>query len=322
MLEQDTLKNIRNKNIADILQVLRSEQVCTLSRLTEKTEGGLTTVKKCVQQAMDYSMIIKSDIADSTGGRKASRYLLNPEYQYFLMVFIDNKNLLCKAYNFNYELVDESSEYFEMNGFFNCFYTSVDSYIRKYNIGTICLSLSCIVKDGVILDWYYNPRLNGFDIKGDIESRYDLNVIVQNDMKLTVIGESSRGINNISTMQFGHNGIGVGEMINGRVVEGFSGFAGEVSYFDDIRKSIKGVGYFAKIVRNVIICTNPEIIVFYQSDSQKQFNSIFNSAIKNLPSYAVPKFEVSDDYIGSMIKGFKLLIDKYGYFRKREKNYE
>ena len=71
LIEQSTLKNIRNKNMADILQVLREKGASSLSRLEESIDGGLTTVKKCVQQAMDYGMILEGDIADSTGGRKA-----------------------------------------------------------------------------------------------------------------------------------------------------------------------------------------------------------------------------------------------------------
>ena len=99
-MEQDTLKNIRNKNLSDILQILRKESACTLSQLTEKTDGGLTTVKKCIQQAMDYGMVLEGDIADSTGGRKAKQYLLNADYQYFLMLIVDNNNLICRIYNF------------------------------------------------------------------------------------------------------------------------------------------------------------------------------------------------------------------------------
>lgn len=86
LLEQDTLKNIRNKNLSDILQVLRNKGACSLSELTENTDGGLTTVKKCVLQAIDYGMIIEGDVADSTGGRKAKQYLINDKYNIFYLL--------------------------------------------------------------------------------------------------------------------------------------------------------------------------------------------------------------------------------------------
>jgi len=321
LVEQDILKNIRNKNLSDILQIFRKESVCTLSQLTEKTDGGLTTVKKCIQQAMDYGMVIEGDIADSTGGRKAKQYLLNTDYQYFLMFIVDNNDLICRIYNFNYDKIEETHTHFEMNGFLNCVYSNVDSALKKYDIGTICISMPCVVKDGKILDWYYNHSLEHFDLKSNLEEKYKKNIIVQNDMKLTVIGESTQNrqnTKNIVTIQFGHNGIGVGEMANGHLLEGSAGFAGEVGYINDLRKNIMGISYPAKIVRNAIVFLNPEVIVFYKSDRQNQFERIFDTAVSGLPQYAVPRFEISGNYKDSIITGFLSLISKYGFFKKAE----
>ena len=318
LVEQDTLKNIRNKNLSDILQIMRNESACTLSQLTEKTEGGLTTVKKCIHQAMDYGMVIEGDIADSTGGRKAKQYLLNPDYQYFLIFIVDNNNLICRTYNFSFAKVEESNTYFEMNEFLNCVYFNIDCALKKYDVGTICISMPCVIKNGKILDWYYNQSLKGFDLKLKLEEKYKKNIIVQNDMKLTVIGESMhnrKNIKNIVTVQFGHNGIGMGEMVNGHLLEGNSGFAGEVGYVNDIRKNIMGISFPAKVVRNSIIYLNPQIIVFYKSERQNEFKHIFDSAIRGLPDYSIPEFEVSENYSGSIIDGFISLINKYGYFK-------
>lgn len=321
LVEQDTLKNIRNKNLSDVLQVLRNKGACSLAELTENTDGGLTTVKKCVFQAMELGMIIEGDIAESTGGRKAKQYLINEKYQYFLFIIIDNNELLFKIYNYKFECAESYSVIFEMDKFLFTLYRNIDRIKSKYALGTICLSLPCVVKNGVILDWYYNQNMNGFDLKSDLESKYKLNTIVQNDMKLTVIGESAesrQNSKNIVTVQFGHNGIGVGEMANGHLLEGSSGFAGEVGYINDFQKNVMSISYPAKIVRNAIVFLNPEVIVFYMSDKQNQFRQIFDTAVNNLPYYAVPRFEVADDYADSIIDGMLALINKYGYFKKVE----
>lgn len=321
MVEKDTLKNIRNKNLSDILQVLRVKGACSLAEITENTDGGLTTVKKCVFQAMDYGMIVEGDIADSTGGRKAKQYLINEKYQYLLFLIIDNNHLIFRIHNFKFECVESYSVRFNMNEFFEAVCRNIDEIVKKYDLGTICLSVPCVVKNGVILDWYYNPKLNGFDLKNALESRYKLNTIIQNDMKLTVIGESTetrQNAKNIVTMQFGHNGIGVGEMANGHLLEGYVGFAGEVGFINDLRKNIMSISYPAKIVRNAIVFLNPEVIVFYKSDRQNQFKEIFDRAVAGLPYYAVPRFEVSDDYDNSIILGLISLINKYGFFKKAE----
>ena len=322
MIEQDTLKNIRNKNLSDILQVLRNKGTCSLSELSQNTDGGLTTVKKCVAQAIDYGMAIEGNIAESTGGRKARQYLINREYQYYFIAIVDNNNLIIKVFDFAINCVEDYQKSFEMNLFFSALNEEIEKQARKYTIGTIGVSLPCIVKNGVVLDWYYNPEMVGFDIKNKLEEKYKANVVVQNDMKLTALGVfNTDEINskNIVTMQFGHNGVGMAGIVNGHLIEGSTGFAGEVGYINDLRKNIMGVSYPAKIVRNAIVFFNPEIIVFYKSKRQNDFMRIFDIATNGLPVYAIPEFKVSEDYIEDIIGGIALLINKYGYFKKREK---
>ena len=322
MIEQDTLKSIRNKNLSDILQVLRNKGTCSLSELSQNTDGGLTTVKKCVAQAIDYGMAIEGNIAESTGGRKARQYLINREYQYYFIAIVDNNNLIIKVFDFAINCVEDYQKSFEMNLFFSALNEEIEKQARKYTIGTIGVSLPCIVKNGVVLDWYYNPEMVGFDIKNKLEEKYKANVVVQNDMKLTALGIlNTDEINskNIVTMQFGHNGVGMAGIVNGHLIEGSTGFAGEVGYINDLRKNIMGVSYPAKIVRNAIVFLNPEIIVFYKSKRQNDFMRIFDIATNGLPVYAIPEFKVSEDYIEDIISGIALLINKYGYFKKREK---
>lgn len=324
MLEQDTLKQIRNKNLADILDVLRRKGACSLTQLAENTDGGLTTVTKCVQQAMGYGMIFEGEPADSTGGRKPKQYVLNEAYQYFLFLIVDNDTLLCKVCDFSFKTAADFTLPFAPQSYLSCVFSGIDRAMQRYAVGTVCLSLPCVLKNGVIQDWFYNPQAVGFDVSTAIQTRYAVHCIVQNDMKLTVLGESEkdgRQAKNIATVQFGHNGIGVGEMINGHVLEGASGFAGEVSYTTDLRKNITGVAYPAKIVRNIVIYLNPEMIVFYRSVKQNQFTQIFKTAIKGLPDYAVPKYEISDAYYESILGGFCLLIKQYAYYKKTEEDY-
>ena len=236
-----------------------------MSELSQNTDGGLTTVKKCVAQAIDYGMAIEGNIAESTGGRKARQYLINREYQYYFIAIVDNNNLIIKVFDFAINCVEDYQKSFEMNLFFSALNEEIEKQARKYTIGTIGVSLPCIVKNGVVLDWYYNPEMVGFDIKNKLEEKYKANVVVQNDMKLTALGIlNTDEINskNIVTMQFGHNGVGMAGIVNGHLIEGNTGFAGEVGYINDLRKNIMGVSYPAKIVRNAIVFLNPEIIVF------------------------------------------------------------
>ncbi len=326
MLNQRALESIRTKNFSDLLEVMRKQGMCSLSQITAQMDVGLTTVKKCVEEGVKCGMILPGEAADSTGGRKAQQFIINPKYQYYLIVITDNNDLICKIYDFNKRCVEETQKTFSMPLYYQSLCDEIDAFTGRYEVGTICLSLPCVIKSGRVVDWYYNPELQGFDIQGALEKRFGVHVVVQNDMKLTVLGAEARPEGeptpNLVTAQFGHNGIGVGELVNGRVLEGHSGFAGEVGYIQDIRKNIMGTAYLAKIVRSVIICINPQKIIFYHSQRQNNFPRIFEEAIRGLPGYAVPEYVISDEYLQDITVGFFKVIDEKGYFKKESKSDE
>lgn len=320
MLENEPLKLIRNKNFSELLNSLRSSGEASIAQLANENPGGITTVKKYIQQALEEKMIEEAGEAESTGGRKAMKYRIRPDYQHFLILIVDNNSLLSLVYDFNMRVVSKNTIEFEISDFLTALHTSMEAASKDHPIGTICVSMPCVIKDGVIIDWYYNPSLVGTNIEKILEEKYKTNVLIQNDMKLTVLGESKthNGASNIVTAQFNHNGIGVGEMVNGHVLEGSSGFAGEVGYMNTGRKEVSNTTYLSRIIRSVIVCINPEIIVFYSLNNPKKLKKIFEEATKGLPRYAIPEFFMRENYAQSIALGFLTLINKCGFFKKTE----
>ena len=320
MLNQKALENIRIKNFSEVLKVMRRLGMCSLSQITEQLSVGLTTVKKCVEEGVRCGMILSGNTADSTGGRRAQQFLINPAYQYYLVVITDDNRFLIQLYDFNRECIMETQNHFDMAQYYQCLCSEIQSFVGQYAVGTVCVSLPCVIKNGWIMDWYYNRSMEGFDIQSDLEHRFGVHVVVQNDMKLTVLGAATRLDENLGfnlvTAQFGHNGVGVGEMVNGHVLEGASGFAGEVGHTQDVRKNIMGIAYPAKIVRNIIIYLNPDQIIFYRSGRQNRFSEIFRQAVRELPATAIPEYAVSDEYYADIRAGLFRRVDQYGYFKR------
>ena len=99
MPNQKALENIRIRNFSEILEVMRRLGPCSLSQITEQMNVGLTTVKKCVEEGIQDGMILPGETADSTGGRKAQQYRINPAYQYYLMIVTDDNDFIIKVYD-------------------------------------------------------------------------------------------------------------------------------------------------------------------------------------------------------------------------------
>lgn len=175
----------------------------------------------------------------------------------------------------------------------------------------LCL---CVVNDGVIADWYYDPAMNGFDFREYIAKKYNIQVIVENDMKLTALARTAVDEyrrSTIATVQFGHNGIGVAAAVDGNILNGCSGFAGEVGYILDSDRDIMSTGHTARIVNALIVFINPEKIFFYGSDKQNNFPEIFDAAVKGLPSYAIPEYSMTQDYLQDITTGLKESIYRH-----------
>ncbi|MEG1609463.1 MAG: ROK family protein, partial [Clostridia bacterium] len=157
--------------------------------------------------------------------------------------------------------------------------------------------------NGVVKEWYYAPQNANLDIESFVKEKLGVGVVVENDMKACAHAYSG----NIATAQFGHNGIGIGIMVDGHVLRGQNGFAGEVGFIEDINRNIMSVRYCAKIIRALICFCNPSEIIFYLSERQNDFDKIMDEAMKKMPAYTKPKVVVSNDYIEDILKGLKIL---------------
>ena len=98
-----------------------------------------------------------------------------------------------------------------------------------------CVTAPAIIsaKDGTIFSSPNLPDLNGFDLAGVLEQRLGLPVVLENDANAAAVGESwkgaSKGADNSICVTLG-TGVGGGLIIDGRLVRGADGTAGEVGH--------------------------------------------------------------------------------------------
>ena len=91
----------------------------------------------------------------------------------------------------------------------------------------IVIGIAGIVKDGIVVN-AINLNLSECDLGGILKSRLNIEVIVLNDVNLQAIGES-KNYTTLFLVAIG-TGIGAGLVINGQLVEGHNGAAGEIGF--------------------------------------------------------------------------------------------
>ncbi len=90
-----------------------------------------------------------------------------------------------------------------------------------------------INSDGVLQNLPNLPTLSGMDLKGDLETAFDLPATIENDATAAAIGENwlgaSKDVNDSILVTLG-TGVGGGIIINNRPIRGIDGTAGKIGH--------------------------------------------------------------------------------------------
>lgn len=309
------MAKIKSRNFNIIIDYMINRDELAISQIADDTQLSIPTVKKFIDYAIENDIVIHTEIAESTGGRKPKLYKINRAFRYTLYIAIDNNSLCCRAADFANKCIYKSEVDFVPETVISDIKSIISDISAKYKIKNVCISLPSIVDSGKITYWGRIHDFDGYDLKADIEKEFNVNCIVENDMKLTAYAAIDDFENpkdaNIATMQFGHNGIGLGVISNGKILKGATGFAGEVSFLNSFNIDIPSVDYCARLVNGTIVFTNPEIIVFYTSEYQNNIDDIMKKALKKIPDFAVPKIRIADSYIDDVFKGLTIISKPY-----------
>jgi glucokinase len=89
------------------------------------------------------------------------------------------------------------------------------------------------LETGIIAGWGNAPAFNGYPIRGEIERRLGLKVILENDANAAALGEKWMGagkdVDDLVLLTLG-TGIGGGIIVGGRILHGYMGMAGELGH--------------------------------------------------------------------------------------------
>jgi len=106
------------------------------------------------------------------------------------------------------------------------------SDLKKFGIAVPAIVSAA---DGTIISSPNLPKLNGIDIASELSERLGLKVLLENDANAAAVGENwlgaSRDVDNSICVTLG-TGVGGGLIINGRLVRGIDGTAGEVGHIN------------------------------------------------------------------------------------------
>lgn len=227
----------------DLIKQLYLNQLLTLPDLSRLTAKSLPLVTTAVNDLLQEGYILESGLAPSTGGRRASTFLLNKDKQkYIVAVAMDQLVTRAVIYDLHNETkVEEEAIELPLSDDPALKILLID-FLKNY-IAKSKLPKDQILGIGIGMPGFVNSELGinhtFFQLKGNesltefLGKELGLPVFIDNDSSLIALAElrlgEGRATKDLLVVNIGW-GIGLGMAVNGRMFRGHSGYAGEFSH--------------------------------------------------------------------------------------------
>jgi predicted NBD/HSP70 family sugar kinase len=244
------LKRVNEKLIKNTLRSIGS---ATKSELAKETSLSLTTVGLILSELVDKGEVLNQGFNESSGGRRAERYALDPDYSHIAVLCVDKSCIDYAIGNSAGEIVEEGRVLIDRLNQIAAVESLLDRMFLKFPlIKSIGFGLPAAVDEGYLFtgkklkDWY------NIDVESYFKERYKVPVVLENDLNAIAVGYAMNRMNdkglsdcsnlNMAYIHFTANGTGAGIISNGKLVRGLSNFAGELGFIRlDQGKSLDNV---------------------------------------------------------------------------------
>ncbi|MNI07126.1 Beta-glucoside kinase [compost metagenome] len=330
---KDRMKKVILRGIREALLALGS---ATKVELSHKLGISFPTISKFLLQMEKDGEIFLAGLDDSSGGRRAQRYVYNPEYMLGLAIFLEKTETNYTIFNCLGEVKDQGTTSSVLVDDVLSITKLIENMMVKYpKISSMAVGVPGSVNNGRIIYIPSYKHFHNYDLKGYFEERFSIPVVVENDMNAAVLGYNltrpKKDNRSLIYLYFGQNGPGAGILVNGDLVRGSTFFSGEVSFvpqYDD-RNFLQALNHeigpekpnfreqeidaISRLVASFTAIINPHTIIFCNNEvNQSVINQIALGSATYIPEEHLPELTTSDwkqDYLyGLQNLGLDLMI--------------
>jgi len=295
---------MKKVNSALIKKVLKEKGSATKVQIARDTGISVTTVRTLLEELIINKEITSLGLDDSSGGRRAERYALNLNDNISLSFYIQNEFINYALTNPLGDIIENKTLKIKKNGNEKFLEKFIDKILQNNNIKVIGIGVPGVVDKG---NYFSGKGLNNWkrsDIGAYIEEKYNIPVVLENDLNAIALGFSINYLKEMKTLEmkslnlvyinFTESGVGAGIIANGQLIRGKSNFAGELGFIP-----INKQGHLGHILNN-----NPSDEIYV--DIVAQLIAILNCVIN--PSFIVVG---GDTLRGNLIDDIKDDCKKY-----------
>ncbi|MBN1649931.1 MAG: ROK family transcriptional regulator [Bacteroidales bacterium] len=320
------LKRFRQQSF--IIEYLYRNGKASNPELAKLTNMSSPTINKLIVELIEYGIVQDLGYGDSIGGRRPNLYGINPNAKYIISIDIDCRMIKMGVFNLRNEAVSEIITYFDnvknKQQVFEGIFKRLDQLLSQLNYKTsrflgIGISLPGLIeaKTG---ETYSDLLIDGLSLEDAFQNRYDLPTFTGNDSRVMALGEqafgAARNKNNVLCINI-CDGIGMGMIVNGKIYEGKSGFAGELGHInvvDDgdlctcgkrgcLETVASGTALIHLAQKGISEGKQSVLTELTQGDLHEIHVSTIIKALENGDAFAIDLFSKAGAYLGKGIAG-------------------
>ena len=231
---------MKKVNSALIKEAIKKKGSATNAQIVEATGISTTTVRTLLCQLITDQEIINLGLDGSSGGRRAERYALNLNTNLSLSFYITDKKVNYALSNMLGDIIENKDFEFEKDEYQEALTKFVDKMVKKHTIKVIGIGVPGVVDKGNYLSGKQLTNWKKINIGEYIEEKYNIPVLLENDINAMAIGFSLNYVKEMKTfdikslnvvyINFTQDGVGAGIIANGRLIRGENNFAGELGF--------------------------------------------------------------------------------------------
>ena len=228
---------------ADIIKHFYYKRVLSLTELSIFTGKSLPVIRSIVTSLVNEGYLCEQGLAPSTGGRRASIYVLNPnQTKYAVAVAMEQLTTRLTIYDLSRKAaipvqhldLELSDSFNDVNVLINFINESIaKSKINRVDILGVGIGMPGFVNSEIGINSSYLFIKDGSTLRDYLIKGIDLPVTIDNDSSLIALAElnfgKARNLNDVMVVNIG-SGTGLGIIINGSLYRGSRGCAGEFSH--------------------------------------------------------------------------------------------
>ncbi|WP_082208485.1 ROK family protein [Paenibacillus dauci] len=308
-------QQVKKINIELVKNTLRTTGTGTKASIASLTRLSVATCGTILNELVQTGEILDLGPDESSGGRPASRYQFNADYASLIGLIIRTESgihsITHARANLNGEILEQYTREYEVINIPVIEQLLDDLLARYHNVQAVGIGIPGVAHNGQI-GICDVAELAGQPLVQILQQRYEgLQVIIQNDMNLTVYGlyheQNYQEDSNFAVLTFPENHYaGAGFIIGGRLLSGNSFFSGEVSYLpfgisreEQLRQLHTSEGVHALVVHtivSIITIINPAALVITGSAiAPSMLEQIEQDCRKQIPPEHMPQLLVQQD---------------------------